>query len=442
MTSDEFRQQFESRTLAYAPDLNLDTRPVAVVIGEGAHSRPGHVLLASLANLLGRAHRRLEFIGDLDRPFIGNSPFRWKTVGDATVGLVRAINPFTEVTRSTQVSGDRLIAFGIGTASDVDVALGCEGWLASLGPDAAVDPATSSIWGAMLAAVLAAAFSFNLMRGIKGDVAGTYSLWRWGKEGGEQGPEFEGPIDVEHVLQVGAGGVGAALDFFAALVREAPGWRIVDGDDVDVSNLNRQLMFLAVHTGYSCDKPENKAEVAATALGAKCSIKWYGSDVDVVEDTYDVVLALANEHGARSFLQARQPTVLLHATTSTSFGAQFHRHIAGIDDCIECRLPPAALDLSCGGGDVQIDGKPVDAAIGHLSAAAGLLLLAGLVRLQLGQLADLVENKADLTLEGVLPYPQVARVPECKTDCHVRLRASARRALTAQERFAALDPTL
>ncbi len=440
MTAEDFQRNFESRTLAYIPDVKLDARPVVVVIGEGAHSRPGHVLLASLANLLGRAHRQIEFVGNMEQPFIGTTPFGWKTIGDATVGMVRAINPFIEVTASTQVSGDRLIAFGIGTHNDVDVALGCDGWLASLGPGSVVDPDASSIWGAMFAAVLAAAVSFNLMRGVKGDVAGTYSLWRWGMDGGEQGPRFEGPIDVGRVLQVGAGGVGAALDFFAALVGVAPGWRIVDGDVVDVSNLNRQLMFLAIHAGYSRDQPENKAEVAARALGAESSTKWYGSDVNVVEDTYDVVLALANEHGARSFLQARQPTVLLHATTSTSFGAQFHRHIAGIDDCIECRLPPAVLDLGCGGGEVQVDGKPVDAAIGHLSAAAGLLLLAGLIRLQLGQLADVAENKADLTLEGVLPSPQVARVPECKTDCQVRLPASARDALNAHLRFGTLDP--
>lgn len=441
MTPEDFRRYFESRTLAYAPDVNLDARPVVVVIGEGAHSRPGHVMLVSLANLLGRAHRRLEFVGNLDRPFIGNCPFGSKTVGDATVGLVRAINPFIEVTTSTHISGDRLIAFGVGADNDVDVALGCEGWRASLGPGSVVDPDTSSIWGAMLAAVLAAAASFNLMRGVTGEVSGTYSLWRWGEERGEQGPRFEGPIDVGRVLQVGAGGVGAALDFFAALAGVAPGWRIVDGDDVDVSNLNRQLMFLADHAGYNThDRVDKKAEVAARALGAECSTKWYGSDVEVVEDTYELVLALANEHGARSFLQARQPTVLLHATTSTSFGAQFHRHISGIDDCIECRLPPGVLDLSCGGGEVKVEGKPVDAAIGHLSAAAGLLLLAGLIRLQLGQLADIAENKADLTLEGVLSYLQVARAPECKTDCQVRLPASARAALNGHLRFAALDP--
>jgi molybdopterin/thiamine biosynthesis adenylyltransferase len=221
-----------------------------------------------------------------------------------------------------------------------------------------------------------------------------------------------------------------------------PGWHIVDGDEVDVSNLNRQLIFLAAHAGYPQAPPVKKAEAAASALGAQYSTNWYGSEVDVVEDAYDVVLALANEHGARSLLQARQPTVLLHATTSTTFGAQFHRHISGIDDCIECRLPPAILDLGCGGGTVQVGGRPVDAAIGHLSAAAGLLLLAGLVRLQLGQLANLSENKVDLTLEGVTPYVQVAQVPACQTDCHMRLPPSGRSALAADERFAALDPRL
>ena len=120
------------------------------------------------------------------------------------------------------------------------------------------------------------------------------------------------------MLQVEAGAVGCALGLALALIGVDGPWVVVDGDLVDVSNLNRQLLFLARDAGTFAEPARNKAETFAGVLrgGFQASPYWYGDDASVQDETYDVVLALANEDGVRASLQSRHPTVLLHATTS------------------------------------------------------------------------------------------------------------------------------
>jgi hypothetical protein len=208
---------------------------------------------------------------------------------------------------------------------------------------------------------------------------------------------------------------------------------------VDVSNLNRQLAFLAVHAGFPQPPAVNKAEAAAALLSptATADPHWYG-DTPVAQGEYDVVLALANDHGARSLLQARQPAVLLHATTNTNWEAQFHRHIAGRDDCIGCRIAEDSPRLGCAGAEVDAD-TGTDAALPFLSASAALLLLTGLIRLQLGELATSTVNFTSLNLREPNATLQVLR-RNCNEGCSRWAPADVRRVIDPGTRYARLDP--
>jgi hypothetical protein len=158
-----------------------------------------------------------------------------------------------------------------------------------------------------------------------------------------------------------------------------------------------------------------------------------------VQARYDVVLALANDRGVRSFLQGRQPTVLLHATTSRSWEAQLHRHVAGWDDCVVCRLPPEAARFTCAEGEVQApDGDRVDAALPPLSATAGLLLAAELKRLELGAL---VEDARNFTAVGLTsPTPIVQRkIYRCTSGCGSRRPPAVRQTVDVHSRWLHLD---
>jgi adenylyltransferase/sulfurtransferase len=75
------------------------------------------------------------------------------------------------------------------------------------------------------------------------------------------GPEAQAALQRSRVLVIGAGGLGcpALLYLAAAGVGQLT---IIDADTVDVSNLQRQILFTTADTGQS------KAEVAAKRLGA------------------------------------------------------------------------------------------------------------------------------------------------------------------------------
>ncbi len=442
MTREEFETEFNSRTIAYHPDYRSDDRPVVVVVGDAADSEPGHILAVGLVNLLARAHRRIVIVGDVLRPLRCFDHFRLGTLHGATVGLARAINPFIDVTAAqTAPDGDRLLTIGIG--ADGDLRLGCNGWIAVTGRGAEVDPRRTSILGAALGACLGAATAFHRLIGTDEKPIGCFSLWDYARASMAQGPEITGPLDVGRVLQVGAGAVGCALDFWAGFVGLPGYWTVSDGDIVVVSNLNRQLLFLALDAGFPDGDAMLKAESVVKRLHGQmtASPRWYGEDQGVIDATYDLVLPLANERGARPILQSRAQTVLLHATTTPSWKAIAHRHVAGRDDCIVCRLPSQEDSVfGCSIASVGTQNR-MDASLPFLSGLAGLLLLGDVIRLQYGRLLDRNTNFASVDLSTAVPFVRELAW-ECRTECRVRMPVTERARRTKGSRFADLDGEL
>jgi hypothetical protein len=441
MTREEFERDFRSRSLAYLGEFVADPRAVVVVVGEEAHNEPGHALFAALANLLARAHRHLIFVGDLDRPLLCRDPLGASTLHEATIERAIAINPFIEVGHAEQIpTAEVLISIGIGCAAELRV--GVDRWCALFGADAAVNPDRTSLLGASLVAPLAAAAAFHRQLGSPGLPHGSYSLWESGKQSTLQGPSFPEPIDVGRVLQAGAGAVGVALDYWISVIGVEGSWTIADGDTVDVTNLNRQMLFTAADAGFPDGAPRNKAEAAASRTGASAHAepRWVDEIPTVGETLYDLILPLANEYGARVFLQSRVEPVLLHATTTPNWSATVHRHIAGRDDCIVCRLPadedPA---FTCSTAEITTGEKAADASLPFLSAAAGALLLGEIVRLQLGQLADRASNYAVLDLAEPKPLARSYLWPRCRDSCRVQVPAAARVALNHITRWSHRD---
>lgn len=440
MNRGQFEQEFNSRTLAYLPAFREDNRPVVVRLGRDARSPNGHALVLGLVNQLARAHQRLVVVGVDDEPLLCKDVFASSTLQGATIELARAVNPYI-VAQPGALDDEPLLTIAIGqTDEPADLRVGCTGWCATFGTEATVDSTKTSLLGAMLASCITAAFAFHRLLGRIGTPEGSFSLWHYGSPGTMQGPDVTGALDVGRVLQVGAGGVGAALDFWLALVGVNGTWTIVDGDVVEISNLNRQLSFLAKDTGFPNRAAVNKATAAAAVLGwpAHAEPGWYGDNPEVSYAEYDVVLALANERGIRGTLQSLQSPVLLHATTSPNWEAQFHRHVAGHDDCISCRIPEAPSRLRC--SEARVDHETgADAALPFLSGAAGVMLLAGLVRLQYGRLLESDRNYVALNLAEPPPITQQAR-RNCRVGCTGWSASEVRARIGKTSRFAPLDP--
>lgn len=441
LSREDFEREFQSRTVAYLPGFRDDGRPVVVVLPEAAHTPAGHVLAHSLINLLARAHRRMYIAGDLSRKLECRNIFGFSTLADATLGLARAINPYIEIELVDRVPDDRLISIGIGGAG-ADLDLGIDGWIATAGRGAALSDTTESIFGAALAGCLGSYAAFATATGVGAMPSGRWSAWNFMQTPDTQGPRLDTELDVGRVLCAGAGAVASSLVFFGGFWGFAGDWTIVDPDIVDISNLNRQLAFTASDAGWPAAKASNKADVLAHRAGsaATSSLYWFGEDPAVSKARYDLVLALANERGVRAQLAYTQPTVLLHATTSPSWQAQVHRHVAGHDDCINCRLPDTTeRTFACAEGAVATpSGESHDAALPFLSGTAGLLLLVQLARLAAGRLLDSPRNRVAVQFGQRELFVSDHR-QRCSVACRTRLPKSGRHQIEGQSRWYQLD---
>ncbi len=439
MNREDFERGFHSRTLAYLPEFRTDSRPVVVMLGSKAHSAPGHVLLLGLVNLLARAHQRIIVVGDLNGELLCRDPFHHRQLETAVFELASGINPFIDVdVAEARPKTEPLISIGI--ESPADLRVGCEGWTATFGEGVEVADELTSMPGAILAACLSAATAFHRQLGVAAAPTGPYSLWDYVRNSRAQGPPFEGPIDVGRTLQVGVGAVGAALDYWIACLGFNGRWTLADGDKVDVTNLNRQLYFLATDVGWPDGDAVNKAAAVAERLGigATASPHYYGRDQSVVDAEYDLLLALANEDGVRPALQSRPEPVLLHATTTPTWTAISHRHIAAIDDCIVCRLPheeDPAFTCSTGSTGPR---KRNDASLPFLAGLAGAMLLRDLVALQHDDLGERPTNFAAVDLREPNPFTRELKW-QCRHGCKARLPRHLRRSLAAGNRYAHLD---
>ncbi len=415
MTRDEFERQFDSRTVLYADTYRPDPRPVVVGFGPDIHTPAGHLLLTALCNLLARAHRRIALVGDLTGGLLCGDAFSSRRLEAATAGLITAIHPFRDVVVTARVPDcDPLLRIGLGcVAGSWDVRVGARGWMADFGTAAeTIEP--DALWGAALAACLAANCAFQRQLDRPVAIDGTFNLWERGAPGGAQGPA-PAPVDVGRVLQAGVGGVGSAVDYWLALVGVAGSWLLVDGDSVSIDNLNRQVYFLASDTVYA-GSARNKAQTVAARMGpvVEADPHWYGTTDATVEGSYDLVLALANEYGVRAALQARGDALLLHATTSRSWQAQLHRHILGVDDCILCRIPEPLARMTCSTG--ALAPRQPDAALPFLSATAGLLLAGEVSRLALSDRRQTEANFHSVILRRATPAVQGVR-HRCQAGC-------------------------
>ncbi len=141
----------------------------------------------------------------------------------------------------------------------------------------------------------------------------------------------------------------------------------------------------------------------------------------------------------RNMISQRGESLILHATTSHEWEAQLHRHIAGRDDCLMCRIPTPSAKVQFQCSTVPLNGKAHnDAALPFLSATAGILLVSGLYRLMYGQLLQGPHNwwrvmlnsntrlvaagrcKCSVNCPGILPEPTRNRINRSRRYANVK----------------------
>lgn len=166
---------------------------------------------------------------------------------------------------------------------------------------------------------------------------------------------------------------------------------VVDYDTIALENLPCSPLFDCESVGLK------KAEVVARAAeGSRLQVTPYPHSWNQFvaagrrrEGIFDLWLPLANEENVRWSMQNNFPPLMLQASTTRNWGVNFGRHLPGSDECLACRFPQAVdeANLTCSTGPVALPDGSDDAALPFLSMFAGLLVVAGLLRLQVGPLS-------------------------------------------------------
>tara|TARA_R110002110_G_scaffold91264_2_gene237654 strand:- start:280829 stop:281590 length:762 start_codon:yes stop_codon:yes gene_type:complete len=218
------------------------------------------------------------------------------------------------------------------------------------------------------------------------------------------------------VLIVGLGGLGSAASMYLAAAGVGR-LLLADGDTVELSNLQRQI----VHQQQSLGS--NKAKSAAQSLARlnpELELRVISSDLDeaalpALLQGVDLVVDCTDQYAVRfalnrSCIAAAIPMVSGAAVRSEGQCAVFHPARAG--GCYRCLYPQSGAQgaLSCSESGVL---APMVGVIGAMQAMEAIKCLAGYGQSLLGQL--MVLDLASLEVRRI----RLPRRPECPDCSHL-----------------------
>lgn len=424
---ERFYRQRDKRTFDYlGSSLNVYA-PVSIEAGDDVCTAPaGQLALLTLVNQLMRFHRVIHVtLSEPDAIILIPAACRENTLGNELIRLASRIDPYGEFRVDTRPGRGAALSIGVGACCRRDLSwyLGFDRCTAELAtsPLPLGGGTSSDLRGAGVAALLGASVAMKTVLEMR-CVPRKLSAWNF-QEGrnGDAGPANLPPLDVGRTLMVGAGAVGAGVVYWMMHWGLHGPWTIVDADPVELHNTNRCALFFPDETDWFGSPARIKSRCLAQYL-AECNHvdKWYDESPQAKEG-FDTVLVLANERDVRTLVSHRNDPIQLQATTGRNWLAQLHRHIAGVDDCVRCRMSDikeAVLKCSEGSTTTEVEAPRPDAALPFLSLASGLMLASALQHLQLGEIGHSLENRWNWDFRSVHEMVDDG-VRRCRDDCKI-----------------------
>ncbi len=440
---ERFYQERDSRTESYLQARFPARTPVSVhVSADACETRAGQLALVTLVNQLARIHQEMRIaLATPGAELLVPSLCGACALADEVGRLVHRIDPYGRFDVGSPDLEPCAISIGIGEYCRSSLAWYL-GWDSS---NARLDTkscgfgreSSASLRGSGLAALLGATAIMKTALGMKTRPM-VLSAWNLASDlAADPGPAELPEIDVGRGLMVGGGAVAAGVIYWLMQWGNRSSWTLIDHDTVALHNTNRALLFFPDDAGWPNHEARTKVDCLHRHLADVAPVHaWYDEAVEA-GDIFDTVLVLANERDVRTLVSSRNDPIQLQATTGQSWLSQVHRHIAGRDDCVRCRMSDIRTPrLRCAEATIRVDGTPVaDAALPFLSAGAALMLASTLQRLQLGEFG------ADRTNRWSWDFASGHRVHtasycECRGDCSSVRGARVRRAVAGMTRWA------
>ena len=434
---ERFYQERDFRTADYLGENTPVLVPVSLhVSSDASETKSGQLLILTLVNQLARIHRKLRIaIPAPDADLLIPAVCGGSNIGDEIHRLTKRIDPYGEFEIDCPNLTPSEISIGIGThcRSGLTWYLGCKRSNAELKKDPCGlgHEGSADLRGAGLAAVLGAAAATKTALNLD-TVPTTVSAWNF--ESGadaDPGPNDLPSIDVGRGLMVGAGAVAAAAIYWLMQWGNVSSWTIIDGDTIKLHNTNRSLLFFPDDAGWPDKEPNSKVTCLSQYLAEIVPVHAWHDEAMAMRQLFDTVLVLANEQNVRTSVSSRNDPIQLQATTGRSWLSQLHRHIAGRDDCVRCRMSDIRTpQFACSEAEMATPAEPhrPDAALPFLSAASGLMLVSALQRLQLGEFGTSKINRWSWDFLTTL-HKRPSSYCECRDDCSTFLSAEARRTI-------------
>ena len=214
----------------------------------------------------------------------------------------------------------------------------------------------------------------------------------------------QAPLRAGKVLVVGAGGLGSAALFYLAAAGVGH-LGIVDGDAVELSNLQRQIL----HRTRDLGRPKvASAAESLTALNPHCRVETFDlrlnpDNVRAVVHGFAVVLDASDNFNTRFLLAERcwQNQIPLVSAAATGWYGQLLVQMPGVDHpCYRClvpEIPPAAAVPSSAQAGI----------LGAVAGTLGCLQAVEALKLLLGRESDLTRRFWPTTAlrAGFNPWP-------------------------------------
>ena len=268
-------------------------------------------------------------------------------------------------------------------------------------------------------------------------------LWKTGLPPSEA-PTVSHGFHLGELWCIGVGSVGSCALFFLPLVTRSFHAVLVDKDKVEPENVTRSPLF-------SCqDALDDTPKVDA-------ALRWLeGTGVETTEThfawldeiperwmrrnlgTPDILVSAANERNVRSTIENGYPPLQVYATTGRNWQATLFRHIPMMEACSLC-VPGrkgSSVPTPCATEVAELNGTDDhedDVALPFLSYAAGLMTVAEITKLALGEQV-VTRNRIFFDPGKSNPFTPVTLSRNQECSCRGRNEAT-HRAVIGKSRF-------